>query len=70
MRPVAVSALTAAAASHGDGVCAVGVVFTTIESVEGVGATAVEGQIGELRALTAAPPLGFPPRDSTVNEHG
>ena len=45
-------ALTAAAASHGDGVCAVGVVFTTIESVEGVGATAVEGQIGELRALT------------------
>ena len=69
MRPVAVSALTAAAASHSEGVCAVGVVFTTIESVEGVGATAVEGQIGELRALTA-PPLGFPPRDSTVNEHG
>ena len=36
----------------GSAVCAVGVVFTTIESVEGVGATAVEGQIGELRALT------------------
>ena len=45
----------------GSAVCAVGVVFTTIESVEGVGATAVEGQIGELRALTAALPLlAFP----------